>query len=91
MLVFWVLLIDLRKGKPAYEIQLNRDLIKNNQLDFSELKGLIIHEMGHVIGIDHTGAGGNKIPGTQYDLEPYNSIMRAGDSSDDVYNSFKYG
>jgi len=71
--------------KPADSITIN--LAHVYKLDYNERIALLMHEMGHVIGLRHTGiTGSNAIPTTNDDSEPNKSIMRGG-GDDDIFNN----
>ena len=68
--------------KPADTIIIN--LANSYKVPYlTEKTALLMHEMGHVIGLNHTGEGvGNKIPGTNDDTDYLDSLFRAGGIED---------
>lgn len=69
-------------GKPGKEILIN--LAHIYKLDYNERVALLMHEIGHNIGLNHTDSGnGYIIPGT-------NSLMKSLFREQTGDNSYKY-
>jgi len=71
--------------KPADSITIN--FAHMYKLNYDEKIALLMHEMGHVIGLRHTGIDrSNAIPSTSNDPEPNKSLMKGG-GDDDIFNN----